>query len=291
MSESPDAGSSRPDFKPRSRARVLVPGIIGLLLGGIIGAAVMTQLKPSKPERKVVRAPTSACPSVSSSAAPVASASAAPPIPVFAKNPLAARAAAGDREAVQALESRPAAERSAVEVVALSEAQAADKRKAINELGRRIQLVPKLLDDPATNKSLRQYAVDADVTVDLVLALADLPGPGGPDALYRLGPGSYPKTEASVLAEQVLYAKDVYSKASPALQVLLDLKREEDCQKVAKLMDKVKAHGDKRVLTQLGRLQKKTGCGPLKRDDCWACLRKPDLIREAAKEASKRKAP
>jgi hypothetical protein len=291
MSEPSETGSSIPDFKPRSRAPVLVPGVIGLVLGGIIGAAAMTQLKPSKPEPKPARAPTSACPSVSSSAAPAASASAAPPIPGFSKNPLAARAAEGDREAIRELESRPAEQRSAVEVVALSRAKAADKRKAISELGHRIQLVPKLLEDPATNKSLRQYGADAEVAVDVVLALTELPGPGGPDALYRLGPGSYPKNEASLLAEQVLYARDVYSKASPALQVLLDLKREEDCQKVAKLLDKVRIHGDKRVLVQLGRLQKKTGCGAQKRDDCWACLRKPDLIKEAAKDAAKRKAP
>jgi hypothetical protein len=109
--------------------------------------------------------------------------------------------------------------------------------------------------------------------------------------MYKLGPASYPKTIAAGLIEEVLYAKDVHAKASTALAVLLDLRREEDCAKVSKLLLKAKTDGDKRIVPQLARLEKKTGCGPKKLDDCWACLRKTTLIKEALKEAGKRKGP
>ncbi len=270
-----------------------------MVLGAVIAAGVMSALVPpvkkpmTKPSRSVGSA--CACPSVavpaSASAMASASASAAPTRPAPPKASLAARAAEGEPDAVKALENKPLGERTTDEVVALARAGAQDKRRNITELGRKIHLVPKLVDDPATLKSIRQYANDPEVVPELVLMLSDLPGPTGPDLMYKLGPASFPKTSASPLLEQALYAKDVRAKSSAALAVLLDLRREEDCEKAAKLLLKAKTDGDKRLLPQLARLQNKFGCGPKKQDDCWACLRKGDLIKDAIKEVSKRKGP
>jgi hypothetical protein len=288
---------SVPDFKPPSRTPLVGAGLGGLVLGAVIAAGAMTALAPAlkKPVTKPGRAVLSACPSVapapraSASAAPSASAAVERPAPP--KGSLVARAAEGEPDAVKALQNKPPAERTTEEVVALARAGAQDKRKAIVELGRKIQLVPKLTEDPVTLKTVRQYANDGEVIPELVLMLADLPGPGGPDLMYKLGSASYPKPAAAALIEQALYAKDVRAKASAALGVLLDLRREEDCDKVSKLLLKAKTDGDKRIVPVIARLDTKTGCGPKKLDDCWACLRKTTLTKDALKEVGKRKGP
>lgn len=262
------------------------------MLGAVIAALVVTAVRPNleKANPKNARAAAAACPSIRVVAAPSASESNAPAMAATPpKNSLVARAAEGDREAVKLLENRPLEERSAAEVVALARAQTIEKRKSVAELGRKIQLVSKLLDDPATSKSLRQYADDGEVATELIAALAELPGPAGPDALYRLGPASPQKSAASSLAEQVLYTKDVHAKASPALAVLLELRREQDCSKMATLLEKARTQADRRAIGSVARLENKYGCGPKKRDDCWACLRKTKLIRDTLKELGKRK--
>jgi hypothetical protein len=288
---------SMPDFKPPSRTPLVGAGIGGIVLGAVIAAGVMTALVPNlkKPVTKPTRAVMSACPSVaaqpSGSAAPSASGSAAPEKPPPAKGSVVARASEGDPDAVKALEGKPVTDRTTEEVVALARAQVQDKRKAITELGRKIQLVPKLVEDPVTLKSLRAYANDAEIVPELVGMVADLPGPGGPDVMYKLGPASYPKSAAAALLEQALYAKDVRAKTSAPLAVLMDLKREEDCDKVSKLLLKAKTDGDKRIVPIVARLENKFGCGPKKMDDCWACLRKGTLIKDALKEVGKKKGP
>jgi hypothetical protein len=289
---------SMPDFKPPSRTPLVGAGLGGLVLGAVIAAGAMTALAPTlkkPPVTKPPRAFASGCPSVpavpSASASAASSASAAVERPAPPKGSLVARATEGEPDAVKVLQGKPLAERTTEEVVALGRAQTQDKRKAIAELGRKIQLVPKLVEDPVTLKTVRQYAGDGEVVPELVLMLADLPGPGGPDLMYKLGPASYPKTVAAGLIEQALYAKDVRAKTSAALAVLLDLRREEDCDKVSKLLLKAKSDGDKRIVPQLARLENKFGCGPKKLDDCWACLRKSTLTKDALKEAGKRKGP
>ena len=105
----------------------------------------------------------------------------------------------------------------------------------------------------------------------------------------RIGPGSWQKTPAKPLASDALYAKDVRPKASKGLGVYLDLAKEQDCDKVAKILERAKTDGDTRSLKLLDGFRKKTGCGPKERDDCWACLREGDLLKDAVKAAAQRK--
>ena len=284
MSDSSGPSGSIPEFKPRSRAPLVITAVVCLVVGVLSAVVFMKALGPSANKR----AAKPAQPAASAKAAPVpciADAGAPPPKSV------AERAAEGDADAVKELESLPTGERTAEDIVALSRARVAERRKAIAEAVHKIELVPKYAQERDTLKSLRAYANDPEVAPDLVLALAGLPGPVGPDLLYKLGPAAWGRVAAKPLANDTLYAKDVRSKASAALAVVLDLEQETSCDAVVKILERAKVSGDRRALRAMGRLRKKTGCGPQKRDDCWACLheRGNTLLTDAIKEASKRK--
>lgn len=287
------AQPSMPDFRPKSKTPLFAAGGGGLVVGALVTAAVMTATRPSPKRHPHVAVK----PPASASAAPKPSASAPPagsgtPAPLGPKpGSLAAKAEQGDADAIKTLEARPRTERTAEESVALSHAQGAAKRKAIAELMHKIELVPKLADSKDTMKQLREWADDGEVAADLALALGDLPGTLGPDLLYQLGPGYYHKVVMRDIAEDVLYSKDIRKKASPALGVILDLRSEDKCEDVKKTLDKVKVVGDRRSIPQLAKLQSKFGCGPKKTDDCWPCLRDGSILKDAIKEAAKRRGP
>jgi hypothetical protein len=278
---------SMPDFKPRTKGTVIVTAIVCLVIGALGAVALMMTLGPSAKKRTAQRGR----PAATATAAPAKCPPCVQPPPVAKNQSVADRAAEGDPDATKQLRALAPAERTAQDIVALSRASAAERRKQMSELVRKIQLVPKFAEDQETLKSLRKYSVDAEVAPDLVLALAGLPGPAGPDLLYKLGPGTWGTTPAKALAQDLLYAKDVRSKASPALAVALDLDQEKSCENVVKILERAKVSGDKRALKPMDGLTKKTGCGPKKKDDCWPCLhgRGNTLIKDAIKEASKRK--
>jgi hypothetical protein len=207
-----------------------------------------------------------------------------------AKDPLAAKAESGDPDAIKAITALELSERSADQVVALNRSEAAAKRQKIADLVHKIELVPKLGQDRNTVKVVRALAKDARVAGDLVLGLASLPGTIGPDLLYKIGPGAWGKSPAKKLASDALYAKDVRPKASPGLGVYLDLSLEDnDCEAVIKILERAKISGDRRSVRLLNKLTRKTGCGPAKRNDCWPCLRKGDLLKDATVAARKRR--
>lgn len=283
---------SMPDFKPKSKMPAVLMTLVGVAIGAGGASAAILKLGIGRP--KQVHHVERPAPPPSASAKPVekpapkGSATAPSEVPP-AKDPLAAKAAAGDAAAAKTIEGTPLEERTAEQIVALAAAATQSKRTKISEITHKIELLPKFATDTATRKDLADLAADAEVARDLVLALAALPGDLGPDVLYRIGPGSWQKTPAKQLASDVLYAKDVRPKASKGLGVYLDLANEKDCDKVAKILERVKTDGDTRSLKLLDGLRKKTGCGPKERDDCYACLREGDLLKDAAKAAAQRK--
>jgi hypothetical protein len=286
MSDSPGSSGSIPDFKPRSRTPMVVTAVVCLIVG-VLGAVVfMKTFGPSPSKRAGKRAQ----PAATAKAAPAPAAPCVPPAPK--SKSVAERAAEGDADAVKQIEALSPGERTAEDIVALSRARVAERRKAVAEVVHKIELVPKYAEERDTLKSLRQFANDAEVAPDLVLALAGLPGPVGPDLLYKLGPAAWGRVAAKPLAQETLYAKDVRSKASPALAIVLDLEQETSCDAVVKILERAKVSADSRALKAMDGLRKKTGCGPQKRDDCWPCLheRGNTLLKDAIKEASKRKA-
>jgi hypothetical protein len=287
MPESPGSFGTMPDFKPRSKATMVVIAIVCLIVGAVGAVVLMTALGPSSKKQTAKRArPVAAAKAAAAPCAPCA-----PDAAASKSKSAAERAADGDPDAVKQLEALAPAERTTEDIVALSRARAAERRKKLADMIHKIELVPKYAEERDTMKALRKYAGDAEVAPDLVLALAGLPGPVGPDLLYTLGPATWGTNPAKPLAQEALYAKDVRSKASSALSVALDLEREDSCENVVKILERAKVSGDRRALRGMDKLTKKTGCGPKKRDDCWPCLhdRGNTLLKDAIKEASKRK--
>lgn len=275
MNEEAEFAAASKAFKPPSRAPVISAAVLGLVLGAVVGAGIMAATGGATSRRsKVVRAENRQLAS-----APAASASHAPA--ATPKPSLAERAATGDAEAVKALEAKPVGARTSAEVVALASARAVAKRAEITELKRKITLVPKIIDeDKATRERIKELVADREVATDMLTMLASLPDNTGTDLLYSMLRGMEANTENAVLTEGLLYSSDVKSRVSPALASILELRKAETCEQAQTALKRVKEDGDKRAIPQLVRFHNKRGCGPKKMDDCWRCLRFPDVLKD-----------
>jgi hypothetical protein len=138
---------------------------------------------------------------------------------------------------------------------------------------------------------LQQLAAAPETGRVALGAMARLPGQLSADLLYEMWTGTAEKSESTELARALLLGHDVRPKASAALAVALDLRGAESCADHLKLIPRAIELGDKRSLAPLARLLRRTGCGPAKRDDCFACLREGDALRDALAAVKKRREP
>lgn len=279
----PEPYSTLPPSQPlqqRSMVPIVIAVIAGLVVGGALTAIVTVLMRsPARVPKPIASASAKAAPP------PSASASAAPELtPVE-------RAAKGQKDAVAALQKIPRDQRTVEQDLALASARKVAKEKEIDELGRKIKLVQKFGRAHATKKKIEKLAADREVGNDTLSMLAGLPGPVGPDLLYMVWSHTHGTTDTSELAEQLLYSKDVRPKASPALSIALDLRNTTDCKKMVELLKRAEQKGDRRSVVPILHLNVKHGCGPKKRADCWPCLRKTTLIKDAFKAVNKNKAP
>ncbi len=279
-------------FRPKSKkGPFIIIGVAafvaGALLAAIVTAASMSSDAKGKRSKRGKRAPAAA----SASAAPSGSAAVDGGAPKKLAGTLAARAIKGDAAAIKKLEGLPVAQRTAEETLALVQVRNNKKRKEIAELARKIELVPKLAhEDKDVAAKLKDFSKDDAVAPDLLGAYADMKGSAGPDLLYSIL-RSLKKGDTADLAEELLYSKDVRKKASPALSVVLDLRKAEKCEAVPKMLERAKADGDRRAIVPMIQFFNKRGCGEKKIDDCWPCLREGDLLKEAAAAVQKRAPP
>lgn len=186
---------------------------------------------------------------------------------------LVERAAEGDFKAIDELKSRPPDQRTARETIALAQGRSQSKRLGLEGFAAQLKKKPDLLEDPKQVARLKEFLSDRETTNQAALVLLELDSPLGPDLLYDVWVGTKGRNETTTLAEELVRTKEFRSKASPALGVALDLRNLEDCESAKELLPKAAEHGDRRSLHLLGKLVSKRGCGPQKRDDCYACLR------------------
>jgi hypothetical protein len=190
---------------------------------------------------------------------------------------------------VQELRARPREERTADEVVALARAAALEKRGEILELKRKISLVPRLIsEDKRTLSRIKELSSDREVATDMLAALATLPNNAGTNLLYSLYRDMRDGSESAEFALDLLYSKDVQPKLSKGLAALLELRKARDCPQALQSLKRLKDDGDRRAIPSLMRFYNKRGCGPKGADDCWACLRSPDVLKETTAEVAKR---
>ncbi len=201
------------------------------------------------------------------------------------------RARRGEAEAIKELESKPRGQRTAEETLALAEGSRAAKLDEIEELKRKIELLPKYGREKPGKKRIMELAKDREVATETLRMLASLPGELGPDLLYELWTGTRRRTETTELAEVLLHSKDVRQKASKGLSIALSIRESEDCEEMAKLLQEAIDKGDRRSLVPIVKLNNKRGCGDNKLDDCWKCIRDSDLLKDAVVATRKRSPP
>jgi len=201
------------------------------------------------------------------------------------------RARAGDQKALAVIERQKPQERSADEAVALATGKIAQSVAAVGKLRARLAADPGLAKDPKVIADLRRLAQDPDTSRDALAAMAALPGQLSADLLYEAWTSTAERSQVTELAQGLLLSRDVRPKASPALAIALDLREAETCEANAKLLERSIEVGDKRAFAPMSRLLRHNGCGPTKRDDCYACLREGDLLKRALTAVKLRREP
>ncbi len=278
---------------------LVTPLVLLVALGAAFAAAAVTSAAD----------PNASAPSLKASAEPSASTSHALPAPIPTPTPqpsvsaaqtseekpkpltVLERAAQGDDAAVKELSGKPVADLNVEEAISLSLGQSAQDVRAARALRDRIDHDPGLIKDAETLGALRRYTDDPETSRDALAAIAEVPGPISPDLLYDVWTSTATRTTATDLARSLIYSKEVRAKASPALAIALDLRDAETCEKSRDLLPRAVNDGDKRSFHLLNKLTRKYGCGPNKRQDCYACLRDGKDLDNALKSTKARREP
>jgi len=252
---------------------LVTPLVLLVALGAAFAAAAVTS--PADPG-----ATSKAGPEPSASVA-VAAPTPLPPPPVVSASAdekpkplsLLERVSLGEDAAVKELSAKPVSDLRVEEAIALSLGQSAQDVRAARALRDRVDHDPGLIKDPEVLAQLRRNSDDPETARDALAAMANVPGPISADLIYEVWTATASRTSATDLARSLIYSKEVRAKASKALAVALDLRDAETCEQYRDLLARVTSDGDRRSFHLLNKLTRKYGCGPNKRQDCYACLR------------------
>jgi serine/threonine-protein kinase len=146
--------------------------------------------------------------------------------------------------------------------------------------------------DPKLEEDVRNAALFKDSQDDAFNLLESQMGPRGIDILYDIAYGAsgrqYP--QAAARAKHSLENEQVQGRASPALAVLLDFRDAKTCDAKRALLDRVREHGDARLLVILQPYTAARGCGFLGQRDCYPCMHKDTALRDAISAVEERAA-
>ena len=273
---------------------LVTPLVLLVALGAAFAAAAVTSPADPGAALKVVPEP--------SASAAVAAPAPLPPAPVVSaasatsdEKPkvltLLERVSLGEDSAVKDLSARPAADLRVNEALALSLGRSAQNARAARALRERIEHDPGLIKDAEVLAQLRRYSDDPETARDALAAMASVPSPISADLIYEVWTGTVARSTTTDLARSLIYGKDVRAKASKALAVALDLRDADSCEKSRDLLARATGEGDRRSFQSLSKMTRKYGCGPGKRQDCYACLRDGKDLEEALKAVKSRREP
>ncbi|MCB9608195.1 MAG: hypothetical protein H6716_16525 [Polyangiaceae bacterium] len=297
LSEPVRVGSGKPALWLVLLAPAALLLLVGLGLGAALGSSGSSATTPVAASGVQVAAPAPSAPELASAAPSVAPEPPAPAAseaePPEAPAPTGELAAVirGDAEAMKALEAKAPDERSAAEALALARGRSAALRASWREFMDGLKQNPSELSDKAKKKQLEDYARNRELSTETLEAVAALGTEDALDFLYEIWVGTPKRTDTTQLAEELVMSNDLRKKASPALGVALELRtvdKDDPCASTKKLVQRAEKDGDVRSLHLLGRLGNKRGCGSSGRDDCYACLRKPDVLKDAIQSVRKR---
>jgi hypothetical protein len=199
----------------------------------------------------------------------------------------------GDTQALAKLEALPAAQRTKEQTLALAAGQAVKRSQALEQVRVELEKDPSLIEDAQYRQRIFEFTRDPETARGALGLIAELDSPWAPDMLYEVWTATPARTQITGLAQALVYAKDVRSKATRALDVALALRasKPEACEERKALLNIAVEHGDRRSLHLIGRLLRRYGCGPNGAADCHVCLRDSDLVTDAMKAVRRRAAP
>ena len=204
---------------------------------------------------------------------------------------IAQRARRGEAAALSKLEALAPKDRSRSEALAIGHGRLAKARADVVALGKKLKENPALLEDKPLRRRLVDYGRDESLAPTALSIMSELPGEMAADLLYYTWTGVRERTEATRLAQALVFSKETRSQASPALRVALDLRSTKNCEKMIQVLQRTKKYGDRRAVSALAKLTRRRGCGAAKRRDCYPCLRKTKDLAAAMRAAASRPAP
>jgi hypothetical protein len=177
------------------------------------------------------------------------------------------------------------------DVFAMAEKRTVKELAAARMLAASLDRDPAAVQEPRTLAELRRFSENPETAKIALESMAKLPGPLAADLLYEIWTGTPDRNDVTELARALLFSKDVRAKASSGLSVALDLRVAESCEKTSQVLPRAVNEADRRSLHLLLRLQRKYGCGPNKRLDCYPCLRSGADLENAIKTAREHPEP
>ncbi|OQX69458.1 MAG: hypothetical protein B6A08_05120 [Sorangiineae bacterium NIC37A_2] len=166
---------------------------------------------------------------------------------------------------------------------------------ALEFYSKAVKLDSQVATNPDLIASVRLMLEQRETVDDALTFARTYLGEVGADLIYdvwRDNLGQPNMTPVVAKAQRLVRHKDLSKQASRELAVALDLERAQYCGDFRDILPRAVTDADERSLPKLRVLAEKSGCGPTGRDDCFVCLRKPDVpLEEAIRRAEGRKAP
>ncbi len=199
----------------------------------------------------------------------------------------------GASKALETLDERALGERSGREWLAIAQGRLArrDVSAALQAHQRAIELEPRYAGDRTMLSGLRYYGSKPGTHAEVLHFAAKHLGAHGSDLLFEVWASTSRKTDATLLAHELLNQPGQRDHMSAALELALDVRNARSCEDYAELLPRMIQSGDQRSYRVLHALAKDTGCGPTRKDDCFPCLREGSGLREALTQTQQRSAP
>jgi hypothetical protein len=159
---------------------------------------------------------------------------------------------------------------------------------AMGVAGRLLEAAPRAAEESEVQQAIMMAANGPpDVSSDALKLLATKMGSRGVDLLYDLLTAPRIGKLTKERASELLRDAAVRERATPALVVALELRSALPCARKA-LLARAREHGDARALAFLKPLTATSGCGILRRSDCYECMEPRKELLEVVATIQKR---
>jgi serine/threonine-protein kinase len=168
----------------------------------------------------------------------------------------------GDPKALEALEARPEASRSAREWISIAAGRekAGREMDALEAYKKALEREPNLGEDQALRKFVWEVSRKPEAGETAMRLMADYFGSKGADMLYRSWVESREVTPVSQLARELVYTKRVRASATPGLAFVLDWREAVSCDDYVAILPRAQLNADQRALMVLQRALRKNPC-------------------------------